>query len=231
MTQLSPRGAHFISRYEGWRDKPYNDSANHATIGYGHLIHMGPVTPHDLTEWGTITVADGIKLLQSDASVAEAAIDHYITRALAQCERDALASFAFNCGGGALSGHVGQAVNAHQDPTAALAAWNKDAAGVEPGLVKRRASEALLFTTGDYGDGEPPLPPPKASAAAKKKPPKPAPLPADVPTPVPDWAWLWVEWKLGRAKYKGHAGDPDLRESTGAPATVPSWAWTFLKRF
>jgi GH24 family phage-related lysozyme (muramidase) len=230
MTQLSPRGAHFISRYEGWRDKPYDDSANHATIGFGHLIHMAPVTPHDLTEWGTITVADGIKLLQSDAGVAEAAIDHYITRALAQCERDALASFAFNCGGGALNGHVGQAVNVHQDPTTALAAWNRDATGVEPGLVKRRAAEALLFMTGDYGDGEPPLPP-KASAATTKKQPKPAPLPADVPSPVPDWAWLWVEWKLGRANYKGHAGDPDLRESTGAPATVPPWAWTFLKRF
>jgi lysozyme len=230
MTQLSPRGAHFISRYEGWKDKPYNDSANHATIGYGHLIHMGPVTPHDVTEWGTITVEHGIELLQADASVAEKAIDTYITRPLAQCERDALASFAFNCGAGSLTGHVGQAVNANQDPTAALAAWNKDARGVEPGLVKRRASEALLFTAGDYGDGEPPLPP--KAAAAKKKASKPAaPPPTEVPTPVPDWAWLWVEWKLGRADYKGHAGDPDLRESTGAPATVPPWAWTFLKRF
>ena len=230
MTQLSPRGAHFISRYEGWEAKPYNDSANHATIGYGHLIHMGPVTPYDITEWGTITVEHGIELLQADASVAEKAIDTYIHRPLAQCERDALASFAYNCGAGSLSGHVGQAVNANQDPTAALAAWNKDARGVEPGLVKRRASEALLFTTGDYGDGQPPLPP--KAAAAKKKASKPGVPPAtEVPNPVPDWAWLWVEWKLGRADYKGHAGDPDLRESTGAPATVPPWAWTFLKRF
>ena len=230
MTQLSPRGARFISRYEGWRDKPYNDSANHATIGYGHLIHMGPVTPHDVTEWGTITVGQGVELLQADASVAERAIDTYITRALAQCERDALASFAFNCGAGSLTGHVGQAVNAKQDPTAALAAWNKDARGVEPGLVKRRASEALLFTTGDYDDAEPPLPP-KAAVAKKKTSTPAAPPLTRVPTPVPDWAWLWVEWKLGRADYRGHAGDPDLRESTGAPATVPPWAWTFLKRF
>ena len=100
MTQLSPRGAKFISRYEGWRDKPYNDSANHATIGYGHLIHMGPVTPQDVKEWGTITVDHGIELLQADASHAEKAIDQYITRPLAQCERDALASLVFNCGAG-----------------------------------------------------------------------------------------------------------------------------------
>ena len=52
-----------------------------------------------------------------------------------------------------------------------------------------------------------------------------------MPKPVPDWAWLWVEWKLGRATYAGHAGDPALRESTGAPETIPPWGWTFLKRF
>jgi lysozyme len=229
MTQLSPRGAHFIGHYEGWRDKPYNDAANNATIGFGHLIHMGPVTPHDVSEWGTITMDHGIQLLQSDASIAETAIDHYITRALAQCERDALASFAFNCGGGALGGSVGQAVNAKQDPTSYLEQWDHVGHTVLEGLLTRRKGEAVLFTTGDYGDGEPPLPPPKAAPA--KKAPQPAPLPTGVPTPVPDWAWLWVEWKLGRARYQGHAGDPDMRASTGAPATVPPWAWTFLKRF
>jgi lysozyme len=229
MTQLSPRGAHFIGHYEGWRDKPYNDAANNATIGFGHLIHMGPVTPHDVSEWGTITMDHGIQLLQSDASIAETAIDHYITRALAQCERDALASFAFNCGGGALGGSVGQAVNAKQDPTSYLEQWDHVGHTVLEGLLTRRKGEAVLFTTGDYGDGEPPLPPPKAAPA--KKAPKSAPLPTGVPTPVPDWAWLWVEWKLGRARYQGHAGDPDMRASTGAPATVPPWAWTFLKRF
>ena len=169
----------------------------------------------------------GIQLLQSDASIAETAIDHYITRALAQCERDALASFAFN-GGGALAGSVGKAVNAKQDPTSYLEQWDHAGQRVLEGLLTRRKGEAVLFTRGDYADGEPPLPP-KAAAGAKKA--KPAPLSTEVPTPVPDWAWLWVEWKLGRANYKGHAGDPDMRESTGAPTTVPPWAWTFLKRF
>jgi GH24 family phage-related lysozyme (muramidase) len=225
-TQLSPRGAHFIGRYEGWRDKPYNDAVNNATIGFGHLIHKGPVTPQDVTEWGTITMAHGIQLLQRDASIAETAIDHYITRALAQCERDALASFAFNLGGGALAGSVGQAVNAKQDPTPALEQYDHAGNRVLEGLLNRRKSEAVLFTKGDYADGEPPLPPGRPGPK-----PKPAPLPTEVPKPVPDWAWLWVEWKLGRATYAGHAGDPALRESTGAPETIPPWGWTFLKRF
>lgn len=226
MTQLSPRGAHFIGRYEGWRDEPYNDAVNNATIGFGHLIHMGPVTPHDVTEWGTITMAHGIQMLQSDASIAETAIEHYITRALAQCERDALASFAFNCGGGSLAGSVGHAVNAKQDPTSALEQYDHAGHRVLEGLLTRRKSEATLYTKGDYDDGESPLPPGKPAPK-----PKLAPLPTEVPKPVPDWAWLWVEWKLGRAKYAGHAGNPAERNSTGAPATIPPWGWTFLKRF
>jgi GH24 family phage-related lysozyme (muramidase) len=226
MTQLSARGAQFIGRFEGWRDKPYNDPANHATIGYGHLIHRGPVTAHDTAEWGTITVDHGVQLLQGDASVAEAAIGHYITRTLAQCEWDALTSFAYNCGGGALAKSVGQAVNAKQDPTAMLEQWNHAGHAVVEGLTKRRQAEARLFVTGDYGDELEPDPP---GAPAK---PKPAPAPSDVvPTPVPAWAWQWVEWKLGRAEFKGRAGDPALRAQTGAPATIPPWGWTFLKRF
>ena len=226
MTGLSPRGAAFIGRYEGWRDKPYNDPTNNATIGFGHLLHMGPVTATDRKEWGTITTAHGISLLQGDASTAGAAIDRYITRPLAQCERDALTSFAYNCGGGALAGSVGKAVNARQDPRSAFELYVHSGKTVLPGLVARRRAEALLFTKGDYGDGEPAAPP-----AAPRVKPKPAPLPTEVPTPVPDWAWQWVEWKLGRGPYKGHANDPKLRKQTGAPATVPPWAWTFLKRF
>jgi GH24 family phage-related lysozyme (muramidase) len=57
MSQLSDRGAEFIGRFEGWRDQPYNDVANNATIGYGHLIHQGPVSSHDKTEWGTLSKA------------------------------------------------------------------------------------------------------------------------------------------------------------------------------
>ncbi len=227
MTQLSARGAHFIGRFEGWRDKPYNDAANHATIGFGHLIHYGPVTPHDVAEWGTITMDHGIQLLQSDASVAEAAIDQHITRQLAQCQRDALASFAFNCGGGALAGSVGAAVNAGHDPTAALEQWDQAGHKVLQGLLNRRKAEAHLFMTGDYADGQSPLPPNHPAPATT-----PAPNPAaEVPSPVPSWAWVWVEWKLGRAQFSGHANDPALRQQTGAPATVPPWAWTFLKRF
>ena len=227
MAQLSTRGAHFIGRFEGWRDKPYNDAADNATIGFGHLIHMGPVTPHDVSEWGTTTMDHGIKLLQSDASIAETAIDHYITRALCSASTTRLRRSRSTAAGvrwrdrwarrstrGAGSDAVSRAVGPRRArPRGPRPSQGRGGALHDGRLRRRRAAAAAQ------------------AAAAKAKTAKPAPLPTEVPKPVPDWAWLWVEWKLGRAKYKGHAGDPHLRESTGAPATVPPWAWTFLKRF
>ena len=226
MTQLSVRGAHFIGRFEGWRDRPYNDPTNNATIGFGHLIHMGPVTAHDNAEWGTITMDRGIQLLQQDAAIAENAIEHFIKRQLTQWQRDALASFAFNCGGGALEGSVGAAVNGGGDPSAALEQWDHSGHVVLQGLLERRKQEAHLYLTGDYGDGQAPA----TNGGSDNRKPKPHPDTV-VPTPLPAWAWQWVEWKLGRARYRGHAGDPRLRRLTGAPDRIPPWGWTFLKRF
>lgn len=225
MPQLSARGARFIARFEGFRDAPYNDAAGYATIGCGHLIGLRPVTPHDLTEWGTITEAEGITLLEHDAAMACTAVEHHITRPLSQHECDALTSFAFNCGGAALGGSVGTAVNAHQDPTQALEQWDHAGHTVLEGLLDRRKAEARLFTTGDYGDGQP------ADTTGGGGHHSGGGGGTAVPHPVPDWAWKWVEWKLGRAAFKGHAGDPALRHRTGAPDRVPLWAWTFLKRF
>jgi lysozyme len=222
MSQLSERGAEFIGHFEGWKAAPYNDPTNNATIGYGHLIHMGPLTAHDKTEWGTLSTADGLHLLQRDAAMAATAVDHYITHPLTQPQRDALISFAFNCGGGALAHSVGAAVNAGQDPTSALEQWDHSGHTFLQGLLERRKKEARLYMTGDYGDGKP-------ADSGHVAPP--AHNDAEVPNPVPAWAWQWVEWKLGRAAYKGHAGDPALRNKTGAPDAIPAWGWTFLKRF
>jgi GH24 family phage-related lysozyme (muramidase) len=43
----------FIAGFEGWRSYPYNDRAGPETIGFGYLLHRGPVTEHDLDEWAT----------------------------------------------------------------------------------------------------------------------------------------------------------------------------------
>jgi len=45
--RISSDGLDLICHYEGMRLEPYNCPAGHATIGYGHLLHKGPVTDED----------------------------------------------------------------------------------------------------------------------------------------------------------------------------------------
>jgi|SRR5579862_3810664 len=208
MTQLSVRGAHFIGRFEGWRDRPYNDPTNNATIGFGHLIHMGPVTAHDNAEWGTITMDRGIQLLQQDAAIAENAIEHFIKRQLTQWQRDALASFAFNCGGGALEGSVGAAVNGGGDPSAALEQWDHSGHVVLQGLLERRKQEAHLYLTGDYGDGQAPA----TNGGSDNRKPKPHP-----DTVVPDPATR-LGLAVGRVEARAGEVQGPRRRSEAPPA-------------
>ena len=40
---ISDAGLEFITGHEGLRLELYNDPAGHATIGVGHLVHLGPI--------------------------------------------------------------------------------------------------------------------------------------------------------------------------------------------
>jgi GH24 family phage-related lysozyme (muramidase) len=64
-SRLSKKGAAFIGRFEGLRLKPYNDPVGNATVGYGHLIHHGPVTELDLKHYLGLTQAGAEELLAS----------------------------------------------------------------------------------------------------------------------------------------------------------------------
>lgn len=161
---LSREGAEFVGAFEGFRAAPYNDAAQppNATIGFGHLLHHGPVTAADTRRWGRITRAQAARLLQADAHAALLAIERFITVKLKTCEVDALCSFAYNCGAGSLGGRVGRAVNAkpplwkrtparmrawRAELTAAMLAWDHAGGVVLEGLERRRHAElALLFT-------------------------------------------------------------------------------------
>lgn len=161
---FSQLGASFVGAFEGFRAEPYNDAAGHATIGYGHLIAYASVDAAIREKWGTITRAQGIELLQRDAHVALAGVREYVRVALTQAQTDALVSFAYNCGPGALAGVVGNAVNSkprawlpasrrvawHRRVTDALMLWDHAGGVVLAGLERRRLAEARLFETGRY---------------------------------------------------------------------------------
>ncbi len=149
-----------IGAFEGYRRYPYNDPAGHATIGYGHLLHLGNVTPADRANYPNgLTRAEARELLLYDARIAERAVQTLVLahRPLGQGQYDALVSFTFNLGPGALErSNLRRVVNERPGSPGARAIdaeflkWVHAGGVVLPGLVTRREAEARLFLQGRY---------------------------------------------------------------------------------
>lgn len=157
--RISSKGVGFVQSFEGWGARPYNDNPQHpssgnATIGYGHFLHAGPPTEADMKKWGTITRAEGAKLLVADMSVAIGAVKRLVKIPLTQPQFDALCSFTFNVGAaGMASSTLLRDVNARRfgNVRSDLLLWTTDGHGHElPGLVARRTAEANMFVHGVY---------------------------------------------------------------------------------
>ncbi len=96
MHVISLAGLAHLKQYEGLRLKAYRCSAGKLTIGYGHT---GP----DVTEGLQITELQALQLLKQDTSDAQAAVNRLVKKILKPAQFDALVSFAFNAGAGALA--------------------------------------------------------------------------------------------------------------------------------
>ena len=98
MRHISRQGLDLICRFEGFSPIIYMCPAGYPTIGYGHLI----------TEANKEQFLDGVDedealdLLRQDVAVAERAVLRLISVPLTQGQFDALVSFTFNLGAGAL---------------------------------------------------------------------------------------------------------------------------------
>lgn len=161
---LSGNGAEFIGAFEGFVGHVYDDAAGNATIGFGHLLHAGRATKHDYAAWRAgVTRRQAEELLRRDAQRMVAAVHDTIHVHLTQQQFDALVSFAYNCGPGALAGSVGRAVNSrprlvnwtnlhdwYRRVTDALLLWDHAGGRVLAGLERRRMAEARLFEIGRY---------------------------------------------------------------------------------
>lgn len=163
--QLSENGAQFIASFEGVRLQRYNDPApgKHCTVGIGHLLHYGPCDGRD-GEFDLPNEAAAWALLIDDVSRSYApAVEELITVGLNQNQFDAVVSFAYNVGTGALrDSTLRKRLNAGEYGAVRdeLAKWNKAGGTVLPGLTRRRAAEAELFETPDASRAPiPPLPP------------------------------------------------------------------------
>ncbi len=144
MRHISKQGLDLICRFEGFSPVIYICPAGYPTIGYGHLI----------TEANKEQFLDGVdedealELLRSDVGKAERAVLRLIAVPLTQGQFDALVSFTFNLGSGALQrSTLRRKVNReeHADVPAELMKWVWAGGRKLNGLVKRRAAEAEIY--------------------------------------------------------------------------------------
>lgn len=154
--KTSEHGDEFIDREEGEIDHIYTDTAGKRTIGVGHLVKAG----EDFTNG--ITHEEALAILAGDLSIAESNVNNRCPAAaagtLSQNAFDAMVSFTFNCGGGALlQSSVLRLTNAGDMAGAAAAfqLWDKrqdpntGKLVVDQGLLGRRKREGALFLTPD----------------------------------------------------------------------------------
>lgn len=157
-TTISEKGVRFIASFEGFPNggKPYNDPVGYCTVGYGHLIAYRRCTQGDLKTWGQLTRGQAERLLRDDLQVYVDGVKRAVKVPLTQPRLDALVSFSYNVGLGALSSStLLRRLNAkdYNAVPAELAKWTKGGGVDLPGLVRRRKAEGELWRSGRYTTG------------------------------------------------------------------------------
>lgn len=141
MMRTSIEGQHLIEHFEGLRLKAYQDIVGVWTIGYGH-------TGKDVHPGMHITQKYAEHLLRDDLMKAERAVKHYYNKPITQGQFDALVSFTYNLGAGALHGStLMRKMNAEDFDGAAneFHKWNHAGGREIVGLTRRREEERVRF--------------------------------------------------------------------------------------
>jgi lysozyme len=146
MRHTTEQGLALIKRFEGFSPTPYLCPAGWWTIGWGaiHGLDGQPVT----AATPPVTEAESETLLRRDVTVAERAVLRLITVPLNDGRFDALTSFAFNLGGGALQrSTLRRKVNReeHADVPDEFRKWVWGGGRKLPGLIRRREAEAVMY--------------------------------------------------------------------------------------
>ena len=138
-------GRALIRAFEGFAATPYICPAGWPTVGYGHVVQGGERFDEALDRAG----ADA--LLAADLPRYEGAVCRLIEVPLGDACFDALVSFTFNLGEGALAAStLRRLINAGRgaDAGAQFDRWVFAGAQKLPGLVRRRAAERMLWESG-----------------------------------------------------------------------------------
>lgn len=133
---IDQAGLDFIEGFEGFSATIYKDAVGKPTIGYGHLIK-----PNEDFSMG-ISLSQGETLLYDDLEGVEARILQLAPGTITQNQFNALASFGFNLGVGALSQML---AHGWDQVPAQILRWDHAGGKVLEGLTRRRHAEAALF--------------------------------------------------------------------------------------
>jgi len=144
----SQEAAQQIAQFEGIRLRPYNDVAGNATVGVGHLIHMGPLNGTE----ESVTEAQALSVFEQDLKSKAEVFVSRVGVPLNQNQFDALVSFCYNLGPGKLinlASETGLNQGKYNSVPAEILMYNKahvnGALVPVPGLTRRRQWEAELF--------------------------------------------------------------------------------------
>lgn len=174
--RIGAAGLSLVKQFEGFGPKWYPDPAHGwkvPTIGYGHTDAAGE-PKYAATKSIVLTEATATDILRRDMQKYADAVSKAVKVPLTDNQFDALVSWCYNVGPGAVAGStLVRKLNAgdYAAVPSELAKWNK--AGGKPlnGLTRRRAAEAVLFTRKAAQAGIPsqpfPAPMPKPAAGGK----------------------------------------------------------------
>ena len=144
MRHVTDGGLALIKRFEGFAPEVYICPGGWPTIGYGHVVRDDERDQFA----GGIDEAAAEELLRRDVESAERAVVRLIRVPLEDGQFDALGSFAFNLGAGALQrSTLRRKVNRgeHGAVPAEFRRWVFAGGRRLKGLVRRREAEAGLY--------------------------------------------------------------------------------------
>jgi GH24 family phage-related lysozyme (muramidase) len=141
---ITDNGLNLIKHFEGFSGTIYLCPAGHPTIGYGHVV-----LDHEAEAFiDGITEEQASNLLKQDTNIAEQAVERLIPVSLTDGQFDALVSFTFNLGSGALQRSTLRRKLNRKDYAGAsreFSRWVWAGGRRLKGLVRRRQAEAELF--------------------------------------------------------------------------------------
>lgn len=142
MRHITQDGIDLIKRFEGFSRAVYFCPAGYPTIGYGHVVKDGEDFSNGIME------GEAEELLRQDAVIAERAVLRLINVPLTDGQFDALVSFTYNLGGGALQrSTLRRKINCeeHAEVPEQFMRWVWAGGRKLKGLVRRREAESRLY--------------------------------------------------------------------------------------